>query len=113
MYSGRNTGKDFYLLSAYLKTEAHTEEAIEKTGIIRPKYEYRYRLNAKKKWDEEITPQEQELLHRFAEIFQEDLKSHPVKFKAIRFYLEYWESFQGPQRFHPDQKRLIYEYPLE
>lgn len=112
MYSGVNTGKDLFLLSAYAVDALGNETPLEQTGILRPKYEYRWRLKAEKLQDRELTSEELNTLQRFAEIFKEDLQLKELKFRGLKFYLEHWNSFTGPTRHHPDQRRLLYEQAL-
>jgi hypothetical protein len=113
MYSGLDTGKDLVLLSAYVSDAAGNETAIEKTGILRPKYEYRWRIPIEAMKDRALNDAELEKLQTFANIFKDDLENKKLKFKKIRFYYERWDSFSGPARYRPDERRVLYEQNFE
>ena len=113
MYSGVDTGENYYLLSAYLVGPQGQEVPLEQVLILRPKYEYRWRVDAEKAWPREITAEELQILSRFAEIFKDDLKEKNSTFTGVRFYLEYWQHFSGTRRYQPDQRRMILEYALQ
>lgn len=113
MYSGLNTGESYLILSAFAVDKDGSELPIEEAMLVRPKYEYRDRLDAEDLWTRELSPDEGKTLKRFADIFQEDLKKSERSFVKVRFYLEFWKNFEGPRHRTPDERRLIFEQNLE
>lgn len=113
MYSGADLGDDLTLLGAFVVTPNGDEIPLERVLRLRPKYEYRWRIPADEIWRRPMRDEERGTLERFAGIFDLDLRESGQSAKALRFYLEHWNHFEGPKRRQPDERRLLHEHALE
>jgi hypothetical protein len=112
MYSGVIPRSGVTVVSAYFVEESGTEVPVEKILAMRPRYEYRFRLDSYEVWNRGLKEEEKQILRSFGEILSDDFTNQKLtdNVPALRFYIERWENFSGSRRRNPDDRRMLYEH---
>lgn len=111
MYSGRPRSENLVVTAAYFVEPDGKEIPVEKRLFLRFQYEYRGRLDLHNRWLAPMKEADIALMRVFSEHFLSDLKEQFPEdpSRRVRFYLEKWHQFTGPQYQQPDERRLIYD----